>query len=138
VPVVVDANLLVALAIDDARASAVSEHLRAWSSADEDVHAPTLLFYEVASALTRLIVSGVFASDKVDEAWQTVVAAPIIYHDLADGPQIIDIAQRLSRQSAYDAAYLAFAQELGAELWTFDGPLARNASSIGFTVHLIT
>jgi predicted nucleic acid-binding protein len=116
----------------------VSEQLRIWSNANEDVHTPVLLLYEVADALARLIVGDAFPSDQVERAWRIVRAAPIAYHDLADAPQVIDIALRLSRQSAYDAAYLALAQELGADLWTFDGPLARNASSIGFTVHLIT
>jgi len=43
----------------------------------------------------------------------------------------------LGRQSAYDAAYLALAQELQAQLWTFDGALAKNAGGLGFPVQLI-
>jgi hypothetical protein len=41
---------------------------------------------------------------------------------------------RLGRQSAYDAAYIVLAQELAAELWTLDAPLAR---ALGFPVQLI-
>lgn len=43
----------------------------------------------------------------------------------------------LQRRSAYDAAYLALAEDLEAELWTIDGPLARNASIRGYRIHLI-
>ena len=32
--------------------------------------------------------------------------------------------------------YLALAERWGAELWTLDGPLARNAAGRGFPVHL--
>ncbi len=42
-----------------------------------------------------------------------------------------------SGRSAYDAAYIALATELGADLWTLDGPLARNAVSAGLPVRLV-
>ena len=41
---------------------------------------------------------------------------PITMHDLDDGPAAIEIALRLRRESAYDASYVALAQELDAEL----------------------
>jgi hypothetical protein len=51
-----------------------------------------------------------------------VIALPITYHALReDGDEVVAIATRLGRKNAYDAAYLAPAQRLGAELWTFDG-----------------
>jgi len=41
------------------------------------------------------------------------------------------------RKSACDAAYIVLAEELDAELWTLDGPLARNAGPRGLPVKLI-
>lgn len=136
--VVTDANLLIAFAVDDARAPAVTAQLRRWTVAGEDLHALALLPYEVANGLTRLIAAAAFPAERVAEAWEMVMALPIAYHALReDGDEVVAIATRLGRKNAYDAAYLALARRLGAEPWTFDGPLARNASGLGFPVHLI-
>lgn len=136
--VVVDANLIVVLAVDDDRAAAVESLLQDWSATSEELHAPDLLLYEVANALTRLVAANAFPRDRVPPAWRTVQATPITYHSLdLYGLDVVAMALQLRRQSAYDAAYLALADRLGAELWTFDGPLARNATSLGFPVHLV-
>jgi len=50
---------------------------------------------------------------------------------------VIEIALSLRRQSAYDAAYLALAESLDAQLWTLDDPLYRNAIGQGFPVRLL-
>jgi len=62
---------------------------------------------------------------------------PIGYHGLADGAVAISVAVDLERRSAFDAAYVALARDLAAELWTLDGPLACNAAERGFAVNLI-
>jgi predicted nucleic acid-binding protein len=53
------------------------------------------------------------------------------------GPATVELALRLARRSAYDAAYVALAVALDAELWTLDGPLARNAAERGLPVRLM-
>lgn len=84
--------------------------------------------YEVASALTRADVA---------QAWRAATATPIRLHELAAGPEVVELARQLGRQSAYDAAYVVLAQTLGADLWTLDGPLARNAQGLGLPVRLV-
>jgi predicted nucleic acid-binding protein len=73
----------------------------------------------------------------VAEAWPALEQLPVAYHVLVDGPGVIDIAQALGRRSAFDAAYLALAVHLDAELWTLDGPSARDAAGQGLSVRLI-
>jgi predicted nucleic acid-binding protein len=135
--VVLDSNVAVALMLDAERAPVIEERLRAWEDADEDLHAPTLFRFEVANALTRNVVAGKIDSSDAKIAWQRIVAIEISLRGLNDGPTVIAIARKLKRESAYDASYIALAQELDAELWTLDGPLARNAAGTDLPVRLI-
>ena len=121
----------------DRRAEAVGHHVRALGVSGEALHAPRLLRYEVANALTRKVVGGEIDMDDAARGWRQIVAMPITLHDLDDGPAAIEIALKLQRESAYDAAYVVLAQELDAELLTLDGPLARNAASADLPVRLI-
>jgi predicted nucleic acid-binding protein len=137
VAVIVDASLLVPLAVDDSRAPVVRARLERWLTNGEVLHAPELLPYEVASGITRLVAAALFPAERVSDAWRALIAVPVTYHPLLLGEGVVAIARQLQRHSAYDAAYLALAEELGAALWTLDSSLARNASDLGFPVHLI-
>jgi predicted nucleic acid-binding protein len=136
--VVVDANLLIALISGDPRGSKVLQYFTDWLNHHIEIHAPLLTKYEIANALTRLIVGGAFPEDKVEDAWNNISLLPIRYHDLSHVKRVVEIALALKRQNAYDAAYVALTEELHAELWTLDGPLYRNAQGLGFPVNLIS
>lgn len=88
-------------------------------------------------ALAKQAAAGNLSDEAIDEAWDILDELPIVYHPLRDGPSAVRAALTLQRRSAYDAAYLALAEDLEAELWTIDGPLARNASTRGYRIHLI-
>jgi predicted nucleic acid-binding protein len=112
--VVVDANLLVALALNDPRAPVVDRHL------------------------SRAVVAGHLERDRVGSAWERITRVGVQLHPLVHGTAAVEMALRLERSNAYDAAYVVLAQTLDAELWTLDGPLARNATALGLPVRLIT
>ena len=135
---VIDSSLVVALALQDARALAVQALLRTWIAGDVELHAPALLPYEVASGLTQAVAAGKLMADRVGPAWQSAMDIPLTYHVLgAAGEAAVAIARRLERQSAYDAAYLALALALRSEVWTFDKKLAHNAGNLGYPVRLV-
>ncbi|HZU12091.1 MAG TPA: type II toxin-antitoxin system VapC family toxin [Chloroflexota bacterium] len=101
--IVVDADVLVVLVSGDPRQEAAQGHLREWIAADEDIHAPALLPYEVANSLTRVIASGLLPSDRAAAAWQSTLSLPISYHPLhAGGDRVIETALRLQRHTAYE------------------------------------
>lgn len=135
--VVLDSNVAVVLTLDAERAPSIEERLRAWRESDEALHAPSLFRFEVANALTRNIAAGKIDSADAKAAWQRIVAMEINLHGLTDGPSVIAVARKLKRESAYDASYIALAQDLDAELWTLDGPLFRNAAASDLPVRLI-
>ena len=136
--IVVDANLLVVLSSSEDRRENVRQHIQQWTSMGETLHAPDLLTYEVANALTRLMVAGEITDEEMRSAWRMIDEVPVRFHSIRSaGEDVVRIALQLRRSSAYDAAYIALARELGAELWTLDGPLARNAASLGYSVHLL-
>ena len=87
--------------------------------------------------MARAVAAGQLPAPEVSAAWGVVTGVPITLHRLDEGPEVVEVTQRLERQSAYDAAYLVLADRLGADLWTLDGPLARNAGSRGLPVRLI-
>jgi predicted nucleic acid-binding protein len=136
-PIVLDANLLVALVSGDPRGNQVSQSLLSWIDQRIDLHAPELTKYEIANALTRLVKGNAFPADRVEEAWNDLLILSITYHVLDNAPRVIEISLGLNRQSAYDAAYLALAESMKAELYTLDGPLYRNAIGQGFNVQLL-
>jgi predicted nucleic acid-binding protein len=137
VSIVIDASALVAFVTNEPAAPQVAEMLQRWGSEGVELNAPALAHYEIANALAKQAAAGNLRDEAIDEAWEILDDLPVIYHPLRKGPSVVRAALGLQRRSAYDAAYLALAEDLQADLWTLDGPLARNASARGHRIHLI-
>jgi len=118
---------LLALVLREQHADAVAELLDNWDAEGVELHAPLLTQYEVASALTRRRVRDGLSADDAVEALAIIDALGVAFDLAPDNARAVEIAVELERHSAYDAAYLALAERLDAEVWTLDGPLARNA-----------
>lgn len=120
---------MLALVLREPHTKRVAAQLDRWEGEGIDLHAPWLAQYEVASALTRhRAPADGFSSEDVEKALRLIAAHEVHFHPTRDVARIVEIAAvGLKRHNAYDAAYLALIEELDAELWTLDGPLARNA-----------
>jgi predicted nucleic acid-binding protein len=137
VSVVLDASIVVAAATASRQHTAARERLDRWVGDAEDLHAPQLFMYDVASAVTGLEAGGDLSGRARDDVWSLIDVLDLTFHPPSSGAALVAIALRLGRHSAYDAAYIDLALQLQAELWTLDGKLARNAASVGFPVTLV-
>lgn len=138
--VVVDASLIVALLVADERQAGAQAHLERWVDSGEELHAPAVLPYEVANVLARLAFDGDLGADDIIDIWLDLVALDLELHpfDLdGDGSPVAAITTQLRRRHATDSTYIRLAQQLDTDVWTLDGPLARDASDVGLPVKLI-
>lgn len=87
------------------------------------LHAPHLLDLEVAQVLRRLVSRGALAAERAGEALRDLADLPLerYSHELLL-PRIWSLRLNLT---AYDAAYVALAELLGATLLTRDHRLLR-------------
>ena len=115
------------MVLREPHAEAVADQLDRWDAEGVELHAPLLTKYEVASALTRSRVRDSLSTEDAAEALAIIDGLGVTFDLAPDSARAIEIAVELERHSAYDAAYLALAERLDAEVWTLDGPLARNA-----------
>ncbi len=131
--VVIDANVAVALAVNLPYSELVQRRITSWREREIEIVVPGLWQYEVVSALRKAIVAGWLAPSDGIAALEDLfrlgvreVEASLETHRLA-----LSWAARLKQTVAYDAQYLALAEQIGAEFWTADRPLVNNARQTG-------
>lgn len=89
---------------------------------DGDLHAPHLIDIEILHALRRLTASGEISEDRAADARADVRELALVrYPHLELSDRIWQLRHNLT---AYDAAFVALAESLGAPLVTCDARLA--------------
>jgi predicted nucleic acid-binding protein len=95
-------------------------------SRGESLHAPHLLDLEVAQVLRRLVRETTVSAQRADQALHDLLDLRVTrYPHFIFLPHIWRLRHNLS---AYDAAYVVLAEELGATLLTRDHHLASASS----------
>lgn len=102
-----------------------SEALRA-EIADEDLHAPSLLDFEVVSALRGLTLGGHITATRARDALVDFDALTIERWSSAAPLRLRAFTLR-DNLSGYDAAYVALAEALQCPVLTRDARLARSS-----------
>ena len=102
--------------------------------ADDDLHAPALLDYEVASALRGHAVAGMLSDRRIADAVDDFAALQIERYPLATMlGSVLDLRDNFT---VYDAAYIVLARALQAPLVTADAKLA-GARQLGVDVQVL-
>jgi predicted nucleic acid-binding protein len=119
VTIVVDSSVVVAALVDG---GPDGEWARA-GLRGEALAAPAHLHVEVSAVLRRSVLGRVLGRDVASLAHRDLVQLPLItfpFEPLADRVWALH-----PTVTAYDAAFVALAEELGVPLWTLDRRLAR-------------
>lgn len=93
---------------------------------NDSLHAPHLLDLEVAQGLRRLVREGMISAQRAEEAIQDLADLRLTRY-----PHFVFLSriwQLRNNLSAYDAGYVALAENLGATLITRDARLASASS----------
>ncbi len=102
--------------------------------ADEELHAPALLDFEVVSALRGHLLGGRLDEVRADEALEDFAALRIERHQMTNAlGRLLDLRENLT---AYDAAYVVLALGLQAPLVTLDRKMVE-AARLGVQVQFI-
>jgi predicted nucleic acid-binding protein len=117
--IVVDASALIEVLLNTPAAASVASRIFA---ADESLHVPHVLDLEVAQALRRFVRSRNMPAHRAQQALDDLADMPLMRypHD----PLLPRIWALRDNLTAYDAAYLALAEILGATLVTRDVALS--------------
>jgi len=102
--------------------------------ADEDLHTPALLDFEVASALRGHASGGKLDQVRLDQAIEDFSALRIRRHQMTDLlGRVLDLRDNFT---VYDATYVILAQALQAPLVTADAKL-EEARRVGVEVRVL-
>lgn len=129
--IVLDASAAVEFLLGTAVGERVATRTRAEG---ETLHAPYLLDVEVAHALRRQVARGELPVERGREALEDL--ADLALERYPHAPLLGRMWELRSRLTAYDATYVALAEELDAPLVTRDARLAR-AGGHGARVQVI-
>lgn len=97
--------------------------------ATEELHAPSLIDFEVVSALRGLTRAGQITAPRAEDLLTDFEDLPIQRWPLVDVLRRRTFALRESL-SAYDASYVALAEALDCSLLTRDARLARSSGHV--------
>jgi predicted nucleic acid-binding protein len=133
--VVIDANLPLGVVLVLPYASQATTKIDQWQDAQVRMLAPMLWEYEVVSGIRRALATRSLTATQATFALRRILGLGVeclppttVLHERA-----LHWAEQLRQSKAYDAHYLALAEQMGCEFWTADERLFNNARQLGLT-----
>ena len=120
--------------VDVLSGAPTSPAIRRELSALPELDVPEHFHVEAISALRGLLRRGDISPERADRALDLLVALRVVRHPVA--PLAREIWALRETLTAYDAAYLALAQAIGARILTTDRGLAAAARDDGRLIEL--
>jgi predicted nucleic acid-binding protein len=121
--VVVDASIVLKWTINEADSSTALALLDDWTNREIEIHAPSLLAYEVTNALYRRVRKGEIPFYDA-RLGLTEIIYKVVEFDFPEDPDFniraMELGQQFGLPAAYDSHYLALAERRECELWTAD------------------
>ncbi len=118
--IVIDASAVIAMLLRLRHADRIMDRV---FDQRETIHAPHLVDLEVSQVLRRYWRAGDITAVRGEEALRDLAELPIERY--SHEPLVSRIWQLRHNATAYDAAYIALAEGLGAVLVTLDSALAQ-------------
>jgi predicted nucleic acid-binding protein len=133
VSAVIDANLIAAIVLPLSYSDHATQQMTIWKQAGVELLAPVLLEYEIVAILHKAVVAQWLTTELAVEAIGRILALGIrcVAPTASLHEQALRWANRLGHARAYDAQYLALAEQEGIELWTADRRLVNGAQQAG-------
>jgi len=132
---VVDANIIASLFLPATYSAQSMGLMKSWDDVGEDLIAPILFEYEMATIVRRSVTTGQLEKGQaqailtrlLNSRVDTVSPSAALHRDA------LRLAERIGQSKASDAHYLALAARENATLWTADKRLANAAQQTGLT-----
>jgi len=132
-PVVIDANIAVALMVKLPWSDAAERILLTWQRQKVQLFAPALWLFEIASALRKAVAAHRMSTEDALLAISLLpeLGVQVYLPDTELLQASLQWAERLGQIVAYDAQYLSLAEHLEAFFWTADRQLYQRCTQIG-------
>jgi predicted nucleic acid-binding protein len=130
--VVVDANFSLAQVLPLPYSPQVIQRMHAWQLELPRILVPGLWEYEVVTGLRRACFQGMLSLEQAHASLDELfgMGFEVALASARQHRRALEWAALLGQSRAYDAQYLALAEEIGAELWTGDRRLANGAAAL--------